>query len=146
MAIICLALILYTCQTKWNLTLLGGVAIVAVLILIVYLFWLPIYSHYNKSVSVTAFLLSIFWIYDNQRMMEGKHSISNKEYVFAALNLNMDMAKFSCIIVLVSKCVLKMYLHISMYVYTITIILTHMFSTNNSTPNTEHISNTTQHV
>lgn len=108
-AFICLGLILYTYQTKWNPTLLGGVVLVAVLILIVYSIVMPNIHHENKTtlflLSVAAFLLSNYWIYDTQKMMEGTHrySISPNEYVFAALNLNLDMTLFCFIIVLVLR-------------------------------------------
>lgn len=75
---------------------MGGVLFVAVIILmvmgIVGMFW-P-----GKTMSLIygsfgALIFSIYLIYDTQMMMGGKHkySISPEEYIFAALNLYLDI-------------------------------------------------------
>lgn len=77
--------------------MMGGILLVAVIILFVFgivLMFFPgvkvlhlIYSCFG------AFLFSIYLIYDTQLMMGGDHkySISPEEYVFAALNIYIDI-------------------------------------------------------
>lgn len=95
-AVVCLGLTLFAFQTKWDFTMMGGILFVAVLILMVFgivmIFW------HNKIAqmayaSLGAFIFSIYLIYDTQMMMGGKHkySISPEEYIFAALNLYLDI-------------------------------------------------------
>ncbi|CAH0546495.1 unnamed protein product [Brassicogethes aeneus] len=95
-AVVCLGLTLFAFQTRWDFTMMGGILFVAVLILFVFgivaMFW------HNKIVkmvyaSLGALIFSIYLIYDTQMMMGGKHkySISPEEYVFAALNLYIDI-------------------------------------------------------
>lgn len=95
-AVICFALTLFAFQTKWDFTVMGGVLFVAVILLmvlgIVGIFW-P-----GKTLSLIygalgALVFSIYLIYDTQLMMGGKHkySISPEEYIFASLNLYLDI-------------------------------------------------------
>lgn len=45
--------------------------------------------------SIAAFIFSMYLIYDTQLMLGGKHkySISPEEYIFAALNLYLDIVQ-----------------------------------------------------
>lgn len=95
-AAVCLALTLFAFQTKYDFTMMGGILLVAVIILMVFGI-VAIFVH-NKIVqlvyaSLGALIFSIYLIYDTQLMMGGKHkySISPEEYVFAALNLYLDI-------------------------------------------------------
>lgn len=95
-AAVCLGLTLFAFQTKWDFTMLGGILFVAVLILMIFGFVL-IFVH-NKIAqlayaSIGALIFSIYLIYDTQLMMGGQHkySISPEEYIFAALNLYVDI-------------------------------------------------------
>ncbi|XP_019878774.1 protein lifeguard 1 isoform X2 [Aethina tumida] len=95
-AVVCLGLTLFAFQTKWDFTMMGGILFVAVLILFVFGI-VAIFVH-NKIVqmvyaSLGALIFSVYLIYDTQLMMGGKHkySISPEEYVFAALNLYIDI-------------------------------------------------------
>lgn len=95
-AAVCLALTLFAFQTKYDFTMMGGVLLVAVIILMVFGI-VAIFVH-NKIVqlvyaSLGALIFSIYLVYDTQLMMGGKHkySISPEEYVFAALNLYLDI-------------------------------------------------------
>ncbi|XP_060534487.1 protein lifeguard 1 isoform X2 [Cylas formicarius] len=95
-AAVCLALTLFAFQTKWDFTMMGGILLVAVVILLV--FGIVAIFVRNRIVqlvyaSLGALIFSIYLIYDTQLMMGGKHkySISPEEYVFAALNLYLDI-------------------------------------------------------
>lgn len=93
---ICLALTLFAFQTKWDFTTMGGILFVGAIILLL----LGIVSIFARShalnmvyASIGAMLFSVYLIYDTQLMMGGKHkySISPEEYIFAALNLYLDI-------------------------------------------------------
>lgn len=95
-AAVCLGLTLFAFQTRWDFTVMGGVLFVAVIILFVF----GIVAIFVKGKIVTliyaslgALIFSIYLIYDTQLMMGGKHkySISPEEYIFAALNLYLDI-------------------------------------------------------
>ncbi|XP_056634297.1 protein lifeguard 1-like isoform X2 [Diorhabda sublineata] len=95
-AAVCLGLTLFAFQTKWDFTMMGGILFVAVIILLVF----GIVAIFVRSkvfqllyASFGALLFSIYLIYDTQLMMGGKHkySISPEEYIFAAMNLYVDI-------------------------------------------------------
>lgn len=95
-AAVCLGLTLFAFQTKWDFTVMGGVLFVAVIILM--LFGIIAIFFPGKTITVVyasagALLFSIYLIYDTQLMMGGEHkySISPEEYIFAALNLYLDI-------------------------------------------------------
>lgn len=95
-AAVCLALTLFAFQTKYDFTMCGGFLLVSVVILLIFGI-VAIFVH-NKIVSLVyaslgALIFSMYLIYDTQLMMGGSHkySISPEEYVFAALNLYVDV-------------------------------------------------------
>lgn len=100
-AVLCLGLTLFAFQTKIDFTLCGGFLFIAVLLLMVFGIVAAILSKYgekNQTVylvyaSLGALLFSVYLIYDTQLMMGGKHkySVSPEEYIFAALNLYVDI-------------------------------------------------------
>lgn len=94
--IVTLGLTLFAFQTKIDFTMMGGVLFVAALILMIFgiitIFW------HGKVITLVyasfgALLFSIYIIYDTQIMLGGKHkyAISPEEYIFAALNLYLDI-------------------------------------------------------
>uniref|UniRef100_A0A1B6GH57 Protein lifeguard 1 n=1 Tax=Cuerna arida TaxID=1464854 RepID=A0A1B6GH57_9HEMI len=96
-AAICLALTLFAFQTKYDFTGLGVYLFVAAIVLMIFGFVL-MFTGYNKTAHLFygafgALLFSFYLIYDTQLMMGGGHkfSISPEEYIFAALNLYMDI-------------------------------------------------------
>ncbi|XP_038223306.1 protein lifeguard 1-like isoform X2 [Zerene cesonia] len=96
-AAICLTLTLFAMQTKWDFTAMGGILLCATVILLLFGL-IAIFIPKNQVVtlvyaSLGALLFSVYLIYDTQLMMGGKHkySISPEEYVFAALNLYLDI-------------------------------------------------------
>lgn len=95
-AAVCLALTLFAFQTKYDFTMCGGFLLVSVVILLIFGI-VAIFVH-NRIVSLVyaslgALIFSMYLVYDTQLMMGGKHkySISPEEYVFAALNLYVDV-------------------------------------------------------
>lgn len=95
-AAVCLALTLFAMQTKYDFTMCGGVLLVC--FVIIFIFGIVAIFVHNKIVSLVyaslgALLFSVYLIYDTQLMMGGKHkySISPEEYIFAALNLYVDV-------------------------------------------------------
>ncbi|XP_059489168.1 protein lifeguard 1-like [Neocloeon triangulifer] len=95
-AVVCLALTLFAFQTKVDFTMMGGVLLVAAVILLVFgivAMFFPGKTITLVYASLGALLFSIYLIYDTQMMMGGNHkySISPEEYIFAALNLYMDI-------------------------------------------------------
>ncbi|CAH2090801.1 unnamed protein product [Euphydryas editha] len=95
-AAVCLALTLFAFQTRWDFTVMGGVLLCATVVLL--LFGIVAIFVPGKTVtlvyaSLGALLFSFYLIYDTQLMMGGKHkyTLSPEEYVFAALNLYLDI-------------------------------------------------------
>ncbi|XP_037043393.1 protein lifeguard 1-like isoform X3 [Bradysia coprophila] len=97
-AAICLALTLFAFQTKWDFTVMGGVLFVAVIVLMIFgivAIFVPGKTITLIYASLGALIFSFYLIYDTQMMMGGKHqySISPEEYIFAALNLYLDIVQ-----------------------------------------------------
>ncbi|XP_018564598.1 protein lifeguard 1 isoform X2 [Anoplophora glabripennis] len=95
-AAVCLGLTLFAFQTKWDFTMMGGILFVAVIILFVFgIVAIFVHNRIVKLVyaSLGALIFSIYLVYDTQLMLGGKHkySISPEEYIFAALNLYIDI-------------------------------------------------------
>lgn len=95
-AAVCLALTLFALQTKYDFTMCGGVLLVC--FVIIFIFGIVAIFVHSRIVSLVyaslgALLFSVYLIYDTQLMLGGKHkySISPEEYVFAALNLYVDI-------------------------------------------------------
>lgn len=94
--VICLALTIFAFQTKIDFTVMGGVLMVCCLVLFLFalalmFFKIPILQLIYAALG--AVLFSIYLIYDTQLMIGGNHkySISPEEYIFAALNLYLDI-------------------------------------------------------
>lgn len=95
-AVICFALTLFALQTKWDFTVMGGALFIGLILVMV--FGIVVAFFHSKAAHIAyascgAFLFSMYLIYDTQMMMGGKHkySISPEEYIFAALNLYLDI-------------------------------------------------------
>ncbi|XP_034947488.1 protein lifeguard 1 isoform X2 [Chelonus insularis] len=95
-AAVCLALTIFAFQTKWDFTGMHAALFVGVIILM--LFGIIAIFIPGKVVTLVygalgALLFSMYLIYDTQLMMGGKHkySISPEEYIFASLNLYLDI-------------------------------------------------------
>eukprot|EP00090_Calanus_glacialis_P026068 TRINITY_DN4088_c0_g1_i1.p1 TRINITY_DN4088_c0_g1~~TRINITY_DN4088_c0_g1_i1.p1 ORF type:complete len:319 (+),score=75.81 TRINITY_DN4088_c0_g1_i1:46-1002(+) len=90
-------LTIFAFQTKIDFTVCGGM-LCAVLVIFMIAGFLLIFLPKTKWTmigfgSVGALIFSLYIVYDTQLMMGGKHkySLSPEEYVFAALNLYLDI-------------------------------------------------------
>lgn len=95
-AFICLGLTAFAFQTKYDFTMMGGMLFVSLLIFVCFGF-LTIFL-YNEIVRLVyacigALIFSLYLVYDTQLLIGGHHkySISPEEYIFAALNLYLDI-------------------------------------------------------
>ncbi|CAL1263715.1 unnamed protein product [Larinioides sclopetarius] len=95
-AFICLGLTAFAFQTKYDFTMMGGMLFVCLLVFVIFGF-LSIFLHseiYNLIYAcIGALIFSLYLVYDTQLLIGGHHkySISPEEYIFAALNLYLDI-------------------------------------------------------
>lgn len=95
-AFICLGLTIFAFQTKYDFTMMGGMLFVALLLLMCFAF-LTIFLHDQITrlvyACLGALIFSLYLVYDTQLLIGGHHkySISPEEYIFAALNLYLDV-------------------------------------------------------
>lgn len=106
--IICIGLTLFSFQTKWDFTVMGGFLFVGLLVVFVFGIIVAFFpgSAANLVYSVCgALLFSLYLIYDTQLMIGGghKYSISPEEYIFAALNLYLDIINIFLFILRASR-------------------------------------------
>lgn len=95
-AAVCLGLTLFAFQTKWDFTMCGGFLFVAVIILLLFgILAIFIRNQIFQLIyaSLGALIFSFYLVYDTQLMLGGNHkySVSPEEYIFAALNLYLDV-------------------------------------------------------
>lgn len=95
-AVVTLALTVFAFQSKWDFTMMGGLLFVFIIVLMCFgLLCLIIQNKYVSLVyaSLGALLFCAYLVFDTQLMMGGKHkySLSPEEYIFAALNLYLDV-------------------------------------------------------
>lgn len=94
--LICFALTIFALQTKIDFTVMGGFLLIAAIVLlvasIVALFFPSKLGTLIIS-SIGAIIFSLYLLYDTQLMVGGDHkySISPEEYIFAALNIYVDV-------------------------------------------------------
>lgn len=97
-AVICGALTLFSFQTKWDFTAHGGILFCAGIVLFIFGILMVFLRNtfpilHLVYACVGALIFSAYLVYDTQLMMGGTHkcSISPEEYIFAALNIYMDI-------------------------------------------------------
>jgi len=90
-------LTIFALQTKIDFTAMGGILLVALICLMMFGFFALIFPG-NKIVNIVyaslgALIFGIYIIFDTQMMMGGKHqyALDPEEYVFASLNLYLDI-------------------------------------------------------
>eukprot|EP00794_Sanderia_malayensis_P003644 gene3644-4161_t len=95
-AVVSLAITIFAFQTKYDFTMMGGCLFVALIILLCFGF-LTIFF-YSRIMSLIyaclgALIFAMYLVFDTQIMMGGgkAYSISPEEYIFAALNLYIDI-------------------------------------------------------
>jgi len=91
-----LGLTIFAFQTKWDFTMMGGALYVTLIVLIFFGIIAAITQNeiMNKVYACGgALLFSLYIVYDTQILIGGNHkfSISPEEYVFAALNIYLDV-------------------------------------------------------
>ncbi|CAL1270432.1 unnamed protein product [Larinioides sclopetarius] len=94
--VVCLGLTIFAFQTKIDFTVCSGFLMVAVLILVCFGFvaiFFPGRIIQLIYASLGAVIFSMYLVFDTQLMMGGKHkySLSPEEYIFAALNIYLDV-------------------------------------------------------
>nr|KAF6418720.1 hypothetical protein HJG63_008748 [Rousettus aegyptiacus] len=96
-ALVTLSLTLFALQTKWDFTLLNGVLFVLLFILIMYgilLLFIRSYWLHLMYAGLGTVVFSLYLVMDVQLMVGGRHHHSDldpEEYVFAALNIYLDI-------------------------------------------------------
>ncbi|KAK7495622.1 hypothetical protein BaRGS_00013069 [Batillaria attramentaria] len=95
-AVVALALTIFAFQTKVDFTMMSGILFVFLIVLICFGFLCLIIQNKYASLayaSLGALLFSAYLVFDTQLMMGGKHTyaLSPEEYIFAALNLYLDI-------------------------------------------------------
>ncbi|XP_070493374.1 protein lifeguard 1-like isoform X1 [Chironomus tepperi] len=105
-AVVTIGLTIFALQTKWDFTTMGGVLFVSVIILVIFGIFASIFRNNTLTLvyaSIGALLFCIYLVYDIQLMMGGKHkySISPEEYIFAALNLYIDIVNIFMYILMI---------------------------------------------
>ncbi|KAH8355184.1 hypothetical protein KR093_007856, partial [Drosophila rubida] len=95
-AAVSLGLTLFALQTKYDFTMCGGVLVACLVVFVIFgiiAIFIPGKIIGLVYASLGALLFSVYLVYDTQLMMGGNHkyAISPEEYVFAALNLYLDI-------------------------------------------------------
>ncbi|KAG1669364.1 Nucleolar GTP-binding protein 1 [Nymphon striatum] len=111
-AAICFGLTLFSFQTKWDFTGMGTYLFVAVICLFIFGIFACIFQNKVLTIlyaSIGALIFSMYLVFDTQMMMGGKHkyAISPEEYIFAALNLYLDIVNIFLYILTIIGAVLK---------------------------------------
>ncbi|XP_065580738.1 protein lifeguard 1-like [Artemia franciscana] len=93
---VCLALILFAMQTKYDFTTFGGILFSVLIIFIIFGLVQLFFPGKVMNMIYSAFgalLFSFYLVYDVQLMMGGNHkyAISPEEYILAALNIYLDI-------------------------------------------------------
>lgn len=94
--VVCLGLTIFAMQTKWDFTVLSGslfALLMALMMFGILALFIPSKTLYIFYASLGAALFSVYLVFDVQLIMGGKHkyAISPEEYIFAALNLYLDI-------------------------------------------------------
>ncbi|KAI8497084.1 PREDICTED: protein lifeguard 1-like [Branchiostoma belcheri] len=95
-AVVALSLTIFALQTKIDFTVMGGCLFVFLIVLLCFGLLCAIIRNQYANIayaSLGALLFAFYLVYDIQLMMGGKHkySLSPEEYIFAALNLYLDI-------------------------------------------------------
>lgn len=95
-AAVALSLTIFSFQTKWDFTAKSGLLFVALIVLMCFGLFTLIWPSKVMMIlygSLGALIFSAYLVVDTQLMMGGKHkyALSPEEYIFAALNLYLDI-------------------------------------------------------
>ncbi|XP_075067941.1 protein lifeguard 1-like [Mixophyes fleayi] len=94
--LVTLGLTLFALQTKWDFTILSGGLMVLILALLSFGILAAIFRTYWLSIvyaCIGTFVFGMYLVVDTQLITGGKHrySVSPEEYIFAALNIYVDI-------------------------------------------------------
>ncbi|XP_065664964.1 protein lifeguard 1 isoform X4 [Hydra vulgaris] len=95
-AVVSLAITIFAFQTKYDFTMMGGFLLVLVIVLLCFgIFTIFFHSKIVRLVyaCLGALIFGLYLVMDTQLMLGGqkKYSLSPEEYIFAALNLYIDI-------------------------------------------------------
>jgi FtsH-binding integral membrane protein len=95
-AVVTLALTIFAFQTKWDFTAFSGILFVGVIVLLCFGLLVCIIPNRVLALvyaSLGALIFSAYIVVDTQMMIGGryKYSLSPEEYIYAALNLYLDV-------------------------------------------------------
>ncbi|XP_017868213.1 PREDICTED: protein lifeguard 1 isoform X2 [Drosophila arizonae] len=95
-ASVSLGLTIFALQTKYDFTMCGGVLVACLVVFVIFgivAICVPGQIIGLVYASLGALLFSVYLVYDTQLMLGGNHkyAISPEEYIFAALNLYLDI-------------------------------------------------------
>lgn len=109
-AVICLSLTLFAFQTKIDFTVFSGIMLIVLMVafmtLLISMFFPRSKMFILVASSIMAIICGIFLVIDTQMIIGGTHKVqmSPEEYVFAALNLYLDIINmFLYILAIVSQ-------------------------------------------
>ncbi|XP_055858717.1 protein lifeguard 1-like [Episyrphus balteatus] len=94
--VLCLGLTLFALQSKYDFTTCGGILLTALLLLLIVGLVSVFFPDKRLKIVYSAFgamLFSFYLIYDTQLMLGGEHkyAISPEDYIFAAINIYLDI-------------------------------------------------------
>ncbi|XP_074653362.1 protein lifeguard 1-like isoform X2 [Tubulanus polymorphus] len=94
--VVAVGLTIFSFQTKWDFTMCSGALFVLTIVLLVFgIICLIVRNRYASIAyaSLGALIFAMYLVMDTQMMIGGKHkyALSPEEYIFAALNLYLDI-------------------------------------------------------
>ncbi|XP_014672396.1 PREDICTED: protein lifeguard 1-like [Priapulus caudatus] len=106
--VVTLAITLFAFQTKIDFTVMTGLMLVAVVVLLIFGIFAIIFNDRIVNLvyaSLGALIFAGYLVIDTQLMIGGKHkySLSPEEYVFAALNLYLDIINLFLYLLMIIK-------------------------------------------
>lgn len=104
--VVTIGLTLFAFQTKWDFTLLNGMLYTTLLMLIFFGIMAAIMQSrvlYTLYACIAALLFCFYIVFDTQLIIGGNHklTISPEEYIFAALNLYLDVVNLFMYLLLI---------------------------------------------
>jgi len=95
-ALVTFGLTIFALQTKYDFTMMGGMLFIGLFALIGFSFVSMLVPSQMTQIGMSAFgacLFGMYIVFDTQMMLGGKHkyAISPEEYIFASLNLYLDI-------------------------------------------------------
>ncbi|XP_038058096.1 protein lifeguard 1-like isoform X2 [Patiria miniata] len=107
--VLVLALTIFAFQTRIDFTMMSGLLFVALIGLLLFGIFAAIFHSRVLDIvyaSIGAIIFGLYIVFDTQLILGGKHkySISQEEYIFAALNLYVDIVQmFMMMLMLVGR-------------------------------------------